>query len=728
MHLVLAFSRSFASVRARQIFMLAIAALAYQSVALTQTRVIAAGETLNVYPDEITSEALVVRGSLTLSGKGATESELITSIRVDSGGSVTLSDLTLLAVRADRPALVIGKGGSGAINRVHVARSGSDEPAAPLVDIRGDAVAITRSSFEGAGDLLSLSGNGAKITDCTFDVHGGRGLIVAPAGLARDATVLGCTFQIASAGVGAVVHTPHVSFANCGFAVAAEGASGLRALPLELYRDFVWSSEERSAPTYQRLRFGATDGARGGTALTVREFGGVLTTVDSITIHGFDVGADLAGRHVSLTRAAMRSNEVAVQLDGAAVQGCVVENVVGATAVQLVGSRGGSRVRGLRVSGVGRGIHVAESFAAPCQIIDANFGAHLTPVSLASTVTEGSLYADAPLVAAAPTTAHDAHAHHHHQYHPPGKSEPDAHAHHHTRPTSKAVIVVPSADLRVSQSCTPLTSTDGWTVCPLASTGRLTIATGHGLSDPIHEHTKPLGSVRIDAGGEHSISAVQSAVQESFAELAGAKSYQLALPEIANYHDVYLGWESTAPVRLRLVYPHDQPVVMRALGSVLPVVESPLAVDTASRSCYHVDAHTGAITLALVPDGGPEEVIIYSRDVPVPAIFSETQPVRLVQPVGSSAEAYAVRLEGGEADVSITDMFGASIAAPAHVGRDGHTFDLSSHTAGGGWIFVTTPAGYFKGPLLLPANSNAKNTSTTATEAHPHPGHHHGHH
>ena len=674
------------------------------TAATAQTLVIPAGDTVSWVENLPDFESLEVYGHLRVyGGTGETRPLILGRVQVLEGGALSMKHVGL-AYEGERDAALTAAPGS-TVSLDDVDYDGRDvqrhTDAAPYVDLRATGARVVRSDFAGQGTLLSVSGSDAEVADCRFRVSSGTALELAPAGLARDLTVSDCAFEIAGAdATGVTLRSPYAAISRCKFEVLNAG-TGVDIGPLPAYAEYPWATPDQRCGVFESE---FSQAARPmGTGLSATSFPGAYMSFEALHISGFAAGARLVGPALEFRDGRLRGNRVGVLLDGASLTNTEIFGGTDADiAVSLEGPHGGSYLEDVTCESVATGLHIASDLERPCRLLDWSMAEVEVPVSYGAAVKTATLYANRPLIQDDAVTSSDEVARGQ-EGHAPAQAHGDhsGHAHHHGPPASTSVVVTARGSAMANPQCTALPDADGWVSCPLASTGRLTVATGHGLSDPIHEHGRPLGAVLVALPDGAHAPAEDGRAQEVSFELAGDRTYDLELPSIENLYDLYLGWQGTVPVQLRLRYPHKSPVVLRALGRLMPSVSSADALAAAESSCYFVSADV--IEIRLVPTSGPEEAIVYTRNAEIPLAGSSSEQLSLRQPEGSTLGRFAVEIAGGEAAVTITDLFSVALAPTQTIDATGGVFDVSAFHGDGGWIFVETEEGYFKGPLLTPA-------------------------
>lgn len=148
--------------------------------------------------------------------------------------------------------------------------------------------------------------------------------------------------------------------------------------------------------------------------------------------------------------------------------------------------------------------------------------------------------------------------------------------------------------------------------------GVLTISTGFGLSDPVHEHNRSFKSLQIEHSETRNLRKVEkNSIQEDF-YLAANNNYNI------NYigaggplYDIGFEWDAPSDtwVVVTLPYPYKNPVALRSFGALITASKSLHELHNASYTTYFIDPEKKSATLKLYNKQNIEEFVLYSRSI-----------------------------------------------------------------------------------------------------------------
>ena len=298
----------------------------------------------------------------------------------------------------------------------------------------------------------------------------------------------------------------------------------------------------------------------------------------------------------------------------------------------------------------------------------------------------------APASTPAPASGSSDHAGHAgHGAHAPGMT------HDHAAPPSRARVLLPADHAAVTPACRDYA---GWQDCPETHLGELTLSTGFGQSDPIHEHDRELGTVTLRTSTDTLRYVAEH--QELKLLLGTDRAYALNIPTLVENYDLSLVWSSIGdtPLLLSIPYPHGRPVVFRALGFRIPASTSRAEMNAAAASGWYFDAATGVVHLKLYSGGREREFTLYNEDVwtePTPV----TDKVWVSTTTTQDGTTFAYQLPAGTPyELIITDVYGAErqrFAGRADGGTIRHRYRPTG-PARPGWYFLYVGGHYRKGP------------------------------
>ncbi|MEM9361379.1 MAG: G8 domain-containing protein [Bacteroidota bacterium] len=196
-----------------------------------------------------------------------------------------------------------------------------------------------------------------------------------------------------------------------------------------------------------------------------------------------------------------------------------------------------------------------------------------------------------------------------------------AHQNHHGKDAKqdegKGFILYPKNSFLHHTSDKPIANSESIRFAPKSIIGELTIATGMGLTDPVHEHDGIFNGVRLtnETGIATSLHVKSNkyqlnAISEELYELEFTNTEPL-------FYDYGFEWEAPTgkSIYLKLPYPHLNPVAMRSFGNQLYSVNDMVALKESAESSFYWDSANGYVYLKMVAQNNFEEMVIYSSNV-----------------------------------------------------------------------------------------------------------------
>ena len=677
--------------------------------------IVEAGDTLRLPADEERLyDSLEVYGTLLIDAPlrpGLTLQHIV----VKPGGSALLSSAV---ASLELSCSIIVERGAGAVS-LHGVHLRKPTNANFALAVYGGVLTCTNSSIRGQGNLVLLDGTeGAVLKDNTFYTEGGSALRIAPAGLGASNEVSGNDIEVVS-------HdrtTAAVYFGNPlqrftgnevrlrGYGVAVDYS------PLAAYTSYSWPGAGLHFTDNQLLA--TTPGLGVGLRVAYHKLPGYAVVAGNL-IAGFNIGAELDCPFLIARDWTLRDNRTGIQLGRGRLEESriVAPRVAARAGVVVPGGNAPSnlQLREVMIHGYPTGVVVPEKLSERSSIS----GLELHGVDLAlelPAVAEGSLFfpTGAPFLSSSsiPNAPHDHHAGHgermhgHHQSTEPTTEEmPHGMAHDHVAPPSPALHLLPSPHRAVSPTCTDYA---GWKVCPVQAVGELTISTGFGLSDPVHEHDRPLLDPVLTLQNQTWVLASEHQAVTTL--MAAEQLYELAIPELNDIYDISLHWacEGDGLARLRLLYPHENPQVFTALGYQLPQFETLKEWSATTDPGWFFDEAAGAVYVGIKAVDGTAEVVVYNQSV-VTELYDKDLAVPVTTTYGMTGEVTLnYQTQPGRATrVVLTDIFGMPYAElPAVADAQGKaevTYRDVAGQAQPGWYFLYIGDQYFKGPIAYPA-------------------------
>lgn len=163
--------------------------------------------------------------------------------------------------------------------------------------------------------------------------------------------------------------------------------------------------------------------------------------------------------------------------------------------------------------------------------------------------------------------------------------------------------------------------------------GNLTISTGFGLLDPIHEHGGELREIEIKN--------IHTTRTRSFGKpsnrheifLAANTHYELFLGENErHYYDLSFEWEAPSEswILLQVPYTYNKAYGMRSFGNLIPPSTDMDELRNKEVTSYLVDTENGKVFIKLFGKHNRDELVLYSAEVLTEiSVDSKKVPVRI---------------------------------------------------------------------------------------------------
>ncbi len=203
---------------------------------------------------------------------------------------------------------------------------------------------------------------------------------------------------------------------------------------------------------------------------------------------------------------------------------------------------------------------------------------------------------------------------HHHQM---GHAMP--HGHHGPAKTTKGYLLYTKESFLFTANSTPIhTGHDSIYSTTQANIGSLTISTGFGLSDPVHEHDGQLNTISLYHPFKANRLTKRKPANRHRFLLAANETYELELgKEEMQFYDIGLEWEaaSNKPILIKVPYQHNSVAAIRSFGSLIPSSDNLHALHQKNISSYFWNQEEQMVYLKLVPQKNLEELVVYSPSV-----------------------------------------------------------------------------------------------------------------
>ncbi|MEL7269180.1 MAG: G8 domain-containing protein [Bacteroidota bacterium] len=218
---------------------------------------------------------------------------------------------------------------------------------------------------------------------------------------------------------------------------------------------------------------------------------------------------------------------------------------------------------------------------------------------------------------------------------------------------------------------------------PRLNTGVLTIATGLGLTDPVHEHEGIFKGITVLNELGKTLQQLDNHNQYAF-EVVSDEWYELDFGEdFLPFYDFGFEWEAPShkSVLLKMPYPHKNPVSMRSFGNQLYAEASLAEVKKSNTSTFFWDEENQMIYLKMVAQNNFEEMVIYSSVV-LTEIQLSGNKVPLVIRTDANQNAlhfeYSIPAANSYSKLEVLDYYGNVVEKvfEGHLGPDLNTFKI----------------------------------------------------
>ena len=178
-------------------------------------------------------------------------------------------------------------------------------------------------------------------------------------------------------------------------------------------------------------------------------------------------------------------------------------------------------------------------------------------------------------------------------------------------------ILYPKASFFKNSTSLPALDLENLLYSKRENLGTLTIATGMGLTDPVHEHNGVFeGIVFQNSAGDSTI--LKGKNNQYTLDVIADEFYELKFSQtVLPFFDLGFEWEAPTgkSILLKVPYPHNHPVGLRSFGNLLPAVGSMHLLGKSKTSTFYWDEGNRIVYLKMVAQENFEEMVIYSNAV-----------------------------------------------------------------------------------------------------------------
>ncbi len=204
---------------------------------------------------------------------------------------------------------------------------------------------------------------------------------------------------------------------------------------------------------------------------------------------------------------------------------------------------------------------------------------------------------------------------------PPSKpiQETSVSGHHHGgKSKHKGIYLFPSTSSNNTKNSTPLPFDPTVYYAPVHSFGVLTIATGFGLEDPVHEHSQRFNSLFLKNRETQKTFIKEDTLDNEMFFLAAYATYEFEYgAHKTPLYDLSFEWDAPEDtwIMLRFKYTHPNPQALRSFGSLIKPAGSMHDLMHQNETSYFYDPVTETVLAKIYNHSNRDELVIYSSDV-----------------------------------------------------------------------------------------------------------------
>ncbi|MEO0528579.1 MAG: hypothetical protein AAFZ89_15205, partial [Bacteroidota bacterium] len=194
---------------------------------------------------------------------------------------------------------------------------------------------------------------------------------------------------------------------------------------------------------------------------------------------------------------------------------------------------------------------------------------------------------------------------------------------HGTDHTPKGSYLVSSDSFWKINGSVPLKENAGISKIPASQFGELTISTGFGLDDPVHEHWESFNFLSLVNTQTQKRIRLEGAKNRETFMASGNAAYELAYELPENVYDISLEWDAPKDswIVINVPYKHDKVYALRSFGKLIAASPSKEALLKTNETSYFINASKGMVTVKLYNTTNHNELVLYSSEVLVEIAF-----------------------------------------------------------------------------------------------------------
>ncbi|NHF58628.1 hypothetical protein FK220_004715 [Flavobacteriaceae bacterium TP-CH-4] len=199
----------------------------------------------------------------------------------------------------------------------------------------------------------------------------------------------------------------------------------------------------------------------------------------------------------------------------------------------------------------------------------------------------------------------------------PGAAVP-GHDHHAGKQPLKGLYLFHQDAFLNTKNSRPYPSNPSIYTASATNFGTLTISTGFGLEDPVHEHRQIFNSIWLRNSDTQKIMTKEKAVDNESFFLAANTLYEFDYGRSDRpLYDLSFEWDAPKGnwIMLKFRYTHPNVQGLRSFGSLIDRAASMHNLMHQNQTSYYFDAATETVFVKIYNDGNRDELVIYSSDI-----------------------------------------------------------------------------------------------------------------
>ncbi len=290
--------------------------------------------------------------------------------------------------------------------------------------------------------------------------------------------------------------------------------------------------------------------------------------------------------------------------------------------------------------------------------------------------------------------------------------EPVIAGHHHgsKKGKHKGLYIFHSTSALNTKESTPLSSDAMIFTAPVANFGTLTIATGFGLEDPVHEHYQQLNTVLLKHSETNRIWAKEEALDTEAFFLPANGIYEFEYQQSnAPLYDLSFEWEAPEDswIIIKFKYPYPTIKGLRSFGSLIQPTTSMHGLMHQNETSYYFEPSSETVFAKIYNHSNRDELVIYSSDILTEIkVNGKKVPLSIYSDIKNDKIIIAYNLPTtATSTLVLTDQYGNTLETlhdgTSDAGKVSKEFSLRKHDVRTGvyLYFLTVGEQTHKGPV-----------------------------